>query len=40
MFDSRSLARAGFAGTTWAESCRRIVDELPEVVYILSLIHI
>ena len=28
MFDSRSLARAGFAGTTWAESCRRIVDEL------------
>lgn len=29
MFDSRSLARAGFAGTTWAESCRRIVDELP-----------
>lgn len=32
MFDSRSLARAGFAGTTWAESCRRIVDELPEVV--------
>ena len=34
MFDSRSLARAGFAGTTWAESCRRIVDELPEVVYI------
>lgn len=34
MFDSRSLSRAAFEGTTWAESCRRIVDELPEVVYI------
>lgn len=34
LFDSRALARAGFEGTTWAESCRRIVDELPQVVYV------
>lgn len=33
-FDSRSLARAAFEGTTWAESCRRIVDRLPERVYV------
>ncbi|MDE7069888.1 MAG: agmatinase family protein [Alistipes sp.] len=33
-FDSRSLARAAFEGTGWAEQCRRIVEELPEAVYV------
>ena len=33
-FDSRSLSRAAFEGGTWAESCRRIVKELPQMVYV------
>ncbi len=33
-FDDRTLAAAEFAGTTWDEQCRRIVESLPEEVYV------
>ncbi len=33
-FTDLDLATAGFAGTTWHEQCRRIVDTLPEKVYV------
>lgn len=33
-FEDRTLAAAEFEGATWAEQCRRIVDELPQKVYI------
>lgn len=34
MFDDRRLAEAAFEGVTWQEQCRRIVEALPEEVYI------
>ncbi len=34
LFGDRDLALARFAGTTWAEQCRRIVDALPRDVYV------
>lgn len=34
LFGARDLALARFAGTTWAEQCRRIVDTLPGEVYV------
>lgn len=34
MFDDTSLAAAAFDGEPWAETCRRIVAELPEAVYV------
>ncbi len=33
-FDDWMLASERFEGTTWAEQCRRIVDKLPQEVYI------
>ena len=33
-FDDLSLAEAGFCGRTWDEQCRRIVETLPERVYV------
>lgn len=33
-FDDWMLAAARFEGTSWAEQCRRIVEELPEEVYV------
>lgn len=33
-FGGYELARARFAGTTWAEQCARVVDELPQQVYV------
>lgn len=33
-FDDWRLASARFEGTTWAEQCRTIVEELPQEVYI------
>ena len=33
-FTDMDLAREAFAGTTWQEQCRRIVDELPREVYV------
>lgn len=33
-FDDASLAAAGFEGVNWAEQCRRIVETLPEKIYI------
>lgn len=33
-FGDRDLAAARFAGTPWAEQCARIVDALPEEVYV------
>lgn len=33
-FDDRTLAAARFGGVAWSEQCRRIVDELPEKVYV------
>lgn len=33
-FDDWVLAAERFEGTTWAQQCQRIVDELPEEVYI------
>lgn len=34
MFDDRQLAEAAFAGSTWQEQCRRIVEKLPHEVYV------
>ena len=34
MFDDRRLAEAAFEGVPWQEQCRRIVEALPEEVYI------
>ncbi len=33
-FEDRELAEASFEGVTWKEQCRRIVDTLPEKVYV------
>lgn len=33
-FDDYALAKAEFEGTLWAEQCRKIVEQLPEKVYI------
>ena len=33
-FDDQSLAEAAFGGATWDAQCRRIVDTLPQEVYI------
>ncbi len=33
-FEDFALAEAAFGGATWDEQCRRIVDALPEAVYI------
>ncbi|MEG1611900.1 MAG: arginase family protein [Alistipes sp.] len=34
LFNDQELARAGFAGTSWANQCSKIVDALPQEVYI------
>ena len=34
LFGDRDLALARFAGAAWAEQCRRIVDALPQDVYV------
>ncbi|MFR9583603.1 MAG: arginase family protein, partial [Rikenellaceae bacterium] len=34
MFDDMSMARAKFEGLTWREQCRKIVDALPQKVYV------
>ncbi len=34
MFDDMSMARAKFEGMTWREQCKKIVDALPEKVYV------
>lgn len=34
MFGDEQLAQSLFEGTSWAELCRRIVDELPRQVYV------
>ncbi len=33
-FEDFALAEAAFGGETWDEQCRRIVDALPEAVYV------
>ncbi len=34
MFDDMTLARERFEGVSWAEQCRKIVDALPQNVYV------
>ncbi len=34
MFSDHALSRERFAGVTWAQQCQRIVDALPEMVYV------
>ncbi len=34
MFDDMTLARDRFAGVSWAEQCRNIIEKLPQEVYV------